>query len=122
MTIPTNTIFHPFLNGNFPLNFGLSDLLGGVVGHVLAFIGGHAGEFDDEIERICEVDPLTGKVLNAYTVYVVYPASGYATSQDIINRAADTIEEELEDRLDYFEQEGKLLEKGHELIWHLLEE
>ena len=67
--------------------------------------------FDDEIERICEVDPLTGKVLNAYTVYVVYPASGYATSQDIINRAADTIEEELEDRLDYFEQEGKLLEK-----------
>ncbi len=67
--------------------------------------------FDDEIERICEVDPLTGKVLNAYTVYVIYPASGYATSQDIINRAADTIEEELEDRLDYFEKEGKLLEK-----------
>ena len=67
--------------------------------------------FDDEIERICEVDPLTGKVLNAYTVYVIYPASGYATSQDIINRAAATIEEELEDRLDYFEKEGKLLEK-----------
>ena len=67
--------------------------------------------FDDEIERICEVDPLTGKVLNAYTVYVIYPASGYATSQDIINRAAATIEEELEDRLDYIEKEGKLLEK-----------
>ena len=50
-------------------------------------------------------------MLNAYTVYVIYPASGYATSQDIINRAADTIEEELEDRLDYFEKEGKLLEK-----------
>ncbi|MEG3039286.1 MAG: DEAD/DEAH box helicase family protein, partial [Erysipelotrichaceae bacterium] len=33
--------------------------------------------FDDEIERICEVDPLTGKVLNAYSVYVIYPASGY---------------------------------------------
>lgn len=67
--------------------------------------------FDDEIERICEVDPLSGKTLNAYSVYVVYPASGYATSQDIINRAADTIEEELEERLQYFEQEGKLLEK-----------
>ena len=67
--------------------------------------------FDDEIERICEVDPLTGKVLNAYTVYVVYPASGYATKQEIINRAADTIGEELEERLVVLEQEGKLLEK-----------
>ena len=67
--------------------------------------------FDDEIERITECDPLTGKVLNAYTVYVVYPASGYATSQDIINRAADTIQTELEDRLQVLEQEGKLLEK-----------
>ena len=67
--------------------------------------------FDDEIERICEVDPLTGKVLNAYTVYVVYPASGYATKQEIINRAADTIGEELEERLAVLEQVGKLLEK-----------
>lgn len=67
--------------------------------------------FDDEIERITEVDPLTGKVLNAYTVYVVYPASGYATSQDIINRAATTIGIELEDRLSELEAEGKLLEK-----------
>ena len=67
--------------------------------------------FDDEIERICEVEPLTGKVLNAYSVYVVYPASGYATEKDIILRACDTIEEELEDRLDVFEKQGKLLEK-----------
>lgn len=67
--------------------------------------------FDDEIERITECDPLTGKVLNAYTVYVVYPASGYATSQEIINHAADTIGEELEKRLQVLEQEGKLLEK-----------
>ncbi len=67
--------------------------------------------FDDEIERICEVDPLSGKTLNAYTVYVVYPASGYATSQDIINHAADTIQEELEVRLAELEAQGKLLEK-----------
>ena len=79
-------------------------------GHTDAFIL-RIELFDDEIERICEVDPLSGKTLNAYSVYVVYPASGYATSQDIINRAADTIEEELEERLQYFEQEGKLLEK-----------
>ena len=62
--------------------------------------------FDDEIERICEVDPLTGKVLNAYTVYVIYPASGYATKQEIINRAAGTIEEELEDRIQVLENEA----------------
>lgn len=67
--------------------------------------------FDDEIERICEVDPLTGKILNAYTVYVLYPASGYATSQDIINHAADTIQAELTERLAELEAEGKLLEK-----------
>lgn len=67
--------------------------------------------FDDEIERICEVEPVSGKVLNAYSVYVVYPASGYATEKSIILRACDTIEEELEDRLDEFEKQGKLLEK-----------
>lgn len=67
--------------------------------------------FDDEIERITECDPLTGKVLNAYTVYVVYPASGYATSMDIIRRAADSIQSELDERLIQLEQEGKLLEK-----------
>ena len=89
-----------------------------VRGDVIEIAPGHTDAFvlrielfDDEVERICEVDPLTGKLLNAYTVYVVYPASGYATSQDIINRAADTIEEELADRLQVLEGEGKLLEK-----------
>ena len=67
--------------------------------------------FDDEIERICEVDPITGKVNNAYSVYVVSPASGYATRQEIINRAADTIGVELEERLQELDDEGKLLEK-----------
>ena len=42
---------------------------------------------------------------------MIHPASGYATKQDIINRAANTIEEELEDRLQVLEEEGKLLEK-----------
>ncbi len=67
--------------------------------------------FGDEIERISEVDPLTGKLIQAYSLYNLYPASGYATSMDIIRRAAGTIEDELEDRLEYFEKEGKPLEK-----------
>lgn len=66
--------------------------------------------FDDVIERIVEVDPLTGKVFHAYQVYVVYPASGYATPKDKIARACQTIEAELKDRLAYFKEEDKLLE------------
>lgn len=66
--------------------------------------------FDDEIERICEVDPLTGKVLKAYQLYVVYPASGYATPKEQIDRACATIKEELEERLKEFNEQGKLLE------------
>lgn len=66
--------------------------------------------FDDEIERICEVDPLTGKVMQAYSLYVIYPASGYATPKEQITRACETIEAELKERLAQFQQEGKLLE------------
>lgn len=67
--------------------------------------------FDDEIERICEVDPLSGKIMQAYSVYVIYPASGYATKKDIIDRAANTIELELKERLKELDQEDKLVEK-----------
>lgn len=47
--------------------------------------------FGDEIERICEVDPLTGKLNAAYQIYNIYPANGYATSMDIMKRAAKTL-------------------------------
>ena len=86
------------------------DVIEIALGHTDSFIL-RIEMFDDEIERICEVDPVTGKVNNAYTVYVVSPASGYATKQDIINRAADTIGIELEERLQELDNEGKLLEK-----------
>ena len=82
------------------------DVIEVALGHTDAYIL-RIEMFDDEIERICEVDPLTGKMLNAYSVYVIHPASGYATKQDIINRAANTIEEELEDRLQVLEEEEK---------------
>ncbi len=67
--------------------------------------------FGDEIERICEIDPLTGKLIQAYTLYNLYPATGYATSMDIIHRAADAIEAELAQRVDYFEENDMPLEK-----------
>lgn len=67
--------------------------------------------FGDEIERIAEVDPVTGKVQQAYSMYNIYPANGYATSMDIMHRAANSIEAELEERLKYYDAQGKPLEK-----------
>lgn len=86
------------------------DVIEVALGHTDAYIL-RVEMYDNEIERICEVDPLTGKVNNAYSVYVMYPASGYATDKEIINRAALSIEAELEERLKTFDEEGKLLEK-----------
>ena len=45
--------------------------------------------FDDEIERICEVDPLTGHINQAYSIYIIYPANGYASSMDIMHQTAN---------------------------------
>ncbi len=66
--------------------------------------------FGDEIDRISEVDPVTGHTMNAYQFYNIFPASGYARSKSAMLRACDAIEEELEDRLKYFNDNGKLLE------------
>ena len=67
--------------------------------------------FGDEIDRITEVDPVTGVVKEGYSVYVVYPANGYANSKSNILRACETIETELEERLAFFRNEGKPLEE-----------
>ncbi len=66
--------------------------------------------FGDEIDRICEIDPLTGKVQQAYQFYNIFPATGYARSKESMKRACNAIEEELEERLKYFKENGKLLE------------
>ena len=66
--------------------------------------------FGDEIERITEIDPVTAKTINAYQFYNIFPASGYARSKDVMNRACNDIEEELKDRLQYFKANDKLLE------------
>lgn len=66
--------------------------------------------FGDEIERITEIDPLTGHTQNAYQFYNVFPASGYARSHDQMVRACDAIEAELEERLKFFRDNDKLLE------------
>ncbi len=64
----------------------------------------------DEIEEISEIDGVTGEVLNTYNALPVWPASHYVTARPKMNRAIGTIRDELRDRLQQFNDEGKLLE------------
>ncbi|HEX2927521.1 MAG TPA: excinuclease ABC subunit UvrB [Ruminiclostridium sp.] len=66
--------------------------------------------FGDEIERITEVDYLTGEIIGTRDHIAVFPASHYATTRPKMDRAMITIEKELEDRLEQLKMEGKLLE------------
>jgi len=66
--------------------------------------------FGDEIERIREIDVVTGEILGDREHAAVFPASHYVTSQDNLNRAIKDIEEELEERLRELHKENKLLE------------
>ena len=66
--------------------------------------------FGDEIERMTEIDPLTGEVLGKRQRLDIYPAKHWVTTQQRLNHAIELIEAELEDRLAELEAEGKLLE------------
>jgi len=66
--------------------------------------------FGDEIDRITQVEPLTGKVHASLNHIAIFPASHYVVSQDKINEACIRIEKELEERIKYFKSEDKLIE------------
>ncbi|MBR4410387.1 MAG: excinuclease ABC subunit UvrB, partial [Firmicutes bacterium] len=66
--------------------------------------------FGDEIETIKEINPVTGEIWGLRTHVAVYPASHYVTSPEKMEAAIKTIEEELEDRVTWFRDRGKLLE------------
>ena len=66
--------------------------------------------FGDEIERICEIDTVTGEVLLWRTYTALFPASHYATTADKMKRAIKTISQELTERLQEFKEQNKLLE------------
>ncbi|MEG0283338.1 MAG: excinuclease ABC subunit UvrB [Erysipelotrichales bacterium] len=67
--------------------------------------------FGDEIESVSMLDILNQKKLETYPVLRIYPAHNYATSEDRMKEAIKRIENELKQRLEYFQDEGKLLEK-----------
>lgn len=66
--------------------------------------------FGDEVERISRSDPLTGETFAELNSVTVFPAKQFVTSQDKLIRAVKTIKEELNERLEWFEKNGKLLE------------
>ncbi|MGI6144877.1 MAG: excinuclease ABC subunit UvrB [Clostridia bacterium] len=66
--------------------------------------------FGDEIERIVEVDTITGEILAQLRHVSIFPANHYVTGKEKMQRALVTIEQELEEQLAIFRQRGKLLE------------
>lgn len=88
-----------------------------VRGDTIEIVPGHTDSwmirielFGDEVDRISEVDPMNGYILNIYSQYTIYPATGYVTTKEQMDLAANNIEKELEDRLEFFIAENKLLE------------
>lgn len=66
--------------------------------------------FGDDIERISEIDPLTGKVFKRLSVVSIFPASHHVTPEDVRLKALDIIEKELKEQISHFEKENKLIE------------
>ena len=64
----------------------------------------------EEIEKISEINPVTGKAIGTRSHVLIPPASQYVTNKDKLDRAIITIEEELEKRVEYFKSQNKLIE------------
>ncbi|MCR5343497.1 excinuclease ABC subunit UvrB [Butyrivibrio sp. XPD2002] len=66
--------------------------------------------FGDEIDRICEVEPVTGTIKSELSHVMIYPASHYVVPQEKINLACQNIEAELDEQVKFFKSEDKLIE------------
>lgn len=66
--------------------------------------------YGDEVEKILEVDLTTGEIKHSYHTYPIFPAYDHASTRQRIKEACKTIREELKERLQYFKENGKLLE------------
>lgn len=88
-----------------------------VRGDVLEIFPSNNGEkairvefFGDEIERIAEIDAITGEITGLRNHVVIFPASHYVTTKEKMQQAIKSIEEELEERIKYFKDNNMLLE------------
>lgn len=67
--------------------------------------------FGDEIEKICTFDPLTGVILQNKKTITIFPASHYVTNPEKLGETIKRIEDELQERLTYFKENGKYIEE-----------
>ncbi len=66
--------------------------------------------FGDEIERISEINPLTGKSMRQISEVTIYPGSHHVTPEEVRHRAIGTIREELKERMEFYEKQNKYIE------------
>ncbi|MBO4467872.1 MAG: excinuclease ABC subunit UvrB, partial [Clostridia bacterium] len=66
--------------------------------------------FGDEVDRICEINALTGEVKEILSHVAIYPASHYIVSEEHLNEALEELREEMEEQVEKFTNEGKLIE------------
>ena len=95
-----------FARGNFRVRGDVLEIMPAntdVVGLRIEFFG-------DEIERVVEIDHITGKIIGERNYVSIFPASHYVTSKDKLEKAIGTIQEELVEREKYFEENDMLLE------------
>ena len=88
-----------------------------VHGDVLEVYPAYAGDlavrvefFGDEVDRICEIEAVTGKVRSELEHIAVFPASHYVVAPEKMEKALEGIEQEMEERVDYFKRNDKLIE------------
>lgn len=67
--------------------------------------------FGDDVERISQIDPLTGKVIKRVDSITIYPGSHFVTPEEVRYTAIETIKKELAERIKCYENEGKLIER-----------
>src|SRR5258706_15136263 len=92
---------------------GTSSVRGDVVDVFLAEHAEHAVRIslsEDEVEKLEVFDPLTGRVLHPMARFTVYPSSHYVTPRDTTLRAIEAIKAELRDRIQFFQDAGRLVE------------
>ena len=102
-----------YLRNDFDFNRGTFRVRGDIIEIIPAYEVEQALRiqmFGDEIEKISTIHHLTGDVLREVDAEVIYPAKQFVTSRPALEQAMKTIEAELEERLSYFRQVGKLLE------------
>lgn len=109
----TKLVDRQYTRNDIEMKRGTFRVVGDVIEISLAYTDQHNVRielFDNEIERITEVDRVSGKTLNAYSVYNIFPATQYTRSKAQMHIAANKIEKELNECLAELKGENKLLE------------